>query len=237
MVNWCCRYYNYQETGFYYLQSRYYDPEICRFINADTFATTDVDSLLSTNMFSYCENNPISRNDPSGELFHVIAGAVIGAVVNCCVSYITHAAAGADYSAREVLSDALIGAASGALAATGLGIAGQAVGNAIIGGVSKGVELKCTSLSSKKKCAEVCKSALFGGLCGALGGDGLTKSLRVTKQIKIINTNIHCAFRPSAWKSIKASAKRISKDFFSCLGGFTEASFASNINSTLSGKR
>ena len=62
-------YYYDTETGFYYLQTRYYDPAICRFINADTYATTDAEGLLSTNMFAYCENNPISRFDPTGELF------------------------------------------------------------------------------------------------------------------------------------------------------------------------
>ena len=58
-----------RDTGLYYLQSRYYDPAIGRFINADTYTTTDADGLLSTNMFAYCENNPISRFDPTGELF------------------------------------------------------------------------------------------------------------------------------------------------------------------------
>ena len=59
-------YYYDSETGFYYLQSRYYDPEIARFINADSYASTDIVGLLSTNMFSYCENNPVNRSDPSG---------------------------------------------------------------------------------------------------------------------------------------------------------------------------
>ena len=72
MVNCSCRYYNYQETGFYYLQTRHYDPAICRFINADTFATTDIDGLLSTNMFSYCENNPVMGVDCNGEFLDTI---------------------------------------------------------------------------------------------------------------------------------------------------------------------
>ena len=54
------------ETGFYYLQSRYYDPEIGRFINADGYVTTDIEPVAS-NMFAYCNNNPINRYDPSGE--------------------------------------------------------------------------------------------------------------------------------------------------------------------------
>lgn len=56
------------ETELYYLQSRYYDPKTGRFINADDPAYTDTNSgsPLSTNMFSYCENNAISGYDPSG---------------------------------------------------------------------------------------------------------------------------------------------------------------------------
>lgn len=53
------------DTGFYYLQSRYYDPAICRFINADEYSDTD-DGLLGFNMFAYCLNNPINRSDPNG---------------------------------------------------------------------------------------------------------------------------------------------------------------------------
>ncbi len=58
-----------EETELYYLQSRYYDPKTCRFINADApeFSDTGSGTPLSTNMFAYCENNPISGYDPSGE--------------------------------------------------------------------------------------------------------------------------------------------------------------------------
>ena len=67
------------ETDLYYLQGRYYNPEIGRFINAD-----DVDCLgangdfASLNLFAYCGNNPISRADSNGEAWHVLIGAVLG---------------------------------------------------------------------------------------------------------------------------------------------------------------
>ena len=61
-----------RDTGLYYLQSRYYDPEIGRFINADSYASTDMVGLLSTNMFSYCENNPVMRVDPTGEFWDIL---------------------------------------------------------------------------------------------------------------------------------------------------------------------
>ena len=58
-------YYYDSETGFYYLQSRYYDPKICRFINADSYTSTG-QGLLGYNMFAYCNNNPLNFVDPYG---------------------------------------------------------------------------------------------------------------------------------------------------------------------------
>ncbi len=55
------------ETGFYYLQSRYYDPAISRFINADSYGSTG-QGFLGTNMFAYCNNNPIKYADYPGTL-------------------------------------------------------------------------------------------------------------------------------------------------------------------------
>jgi RHS repeat-associated protein len=53
------------ETGYYYLQSRYYNPEMGRFINIDALGG-DVGALLSHNVFAYCNNNPVTAKDPSG---------------------------------------------------------------------------------------------------------------------------------------------------------------------------
>ena len=54
-----------RETGFYYLQSRYYDPANHRFINADSYASTG-QGCIGTNMFAYCLNNPVTATDPTG---------------------------------------------------------------------------------------------------------------------------------------------------------------------------
>ena len=53
------------ETGLYYLQSRYYDLFAGRFLNADAYYDT-CNSVLSTNMFAYCESDPINYIDPYG---------------------------------------------------------------------------------------------------------------------------------------------------------------------------
>jgi RHS repeat-associated protein len=53
------------ETGLYYLQSRYYNPEWGRFINNDSIAGS-VGELLGHNIFAYCKNSPINMEDPTG---------------------------------------------------------------------------------------------------------------------------------------------------------------------------
>ena len=60
-------YYYDVETGFYYLQSRYYNPEWGRFLNADVYVSTG-QGLLGNNMYAYCNNNPVMYVDFKGEL-------------------------------------------------------------------------------------------------------------------------------------------------------------------------
>ena len=59
-------YYYDTDSGFYYLQSRYYDPVTHRFINADGLVSTGT-GILGHNMFAYCNNNPVNYSDPTGE--------------------------------------------------------------------------------------------------------------------------------------------------------------------------
>ena len=64
------------ETSFYYLQSRYYNPEVGRLINADAYISTG-QGILGNNMFAYCLNNPIMFADSTGtraQVWQVIFG-------------------------------------------------------------------------------------------------------------------------------------------------------------------
>ncbi len=65
----------------YYLQSRYYDPEVCRFINADESDNLSANGdFASLNLYVYCGNNPVAREDDGGEAWHIAIGAAVGAI-------------------------------------------------------------------------------------------------------------------------------------------------------------
>ena len=74
-------YYRDSETGFYYLNSRYYDPSTGRFINADGYVSTGQD-LTGYNMYAYCGNNPVNRTDPIGQFW--VTALIVTAVVVVC---------------------------------------------------------------------------------------------------------------------------------------------------------
>ena len=55
------------ETNLYYLNSRYYDPQIGRFINADNISNVDKSTFNGLNLYAYCVNNPVMLTDSQGE--------------------------------------------------------------------------------------------------------------------------------------------------------------------------
>ena len=78
------------ETGLYYLQTRYYDPEIGRFLNMDDVSYADPEQFHGLNLYAYCGNDPVNNVDPTGHfplliaLFlgaFTVAGAVTGGIV------------------------------------------------------------------------------------------------------------------------------------------------------------
>lgn len=70
-------YYLDSETGWYYLQSRYYNPGWGRFINADDYVNANGD-IIGFNMYAYCSNNPVMGYDPTG---NIVVEIVVGLLV------------------------------------------------------------------------------------------------------------------------------------------------------------
>ena len=116
----CYRKYVYDpETGLYCLGSRYYDPEVGRFVNADdpSVIFAKPQELGSKNLYAYCDNNPVAREDYVGEFpIPCIVGAVVGAVVSG-FSYVL--SSGGEIDGVELAKSCLVGAVSGALAPLG----------------------------------------------------------------------------------------------------------------------
>ena len=100
-------YYFDTETGFYYLQTRYYDPEVGRFLNIDSLDYADPETINGLNLYAYCGNNPVMGYDPEGtwnwSAFGLIAAIVVSAVVGVALTIASGGIAGA------VLGGAAIG--------------------------------------------------------------------------------------------------------------------------------
>ena len=71
-------YYYDEELGMYYLNSRYYDPETGRFVNADDVEVlkTTPTALTDKNLYSYCDNNPVGRKDGTGAVWETVFDVV-----------------------------------------------------------------------------------------------------------------------------------------------------------------
>ena len=73
-------YYWDEETGLYYLASRYYDPEVGRFINADDLSVLSEEKreITDKNLYAYCDNNSIIRKDNEGDMWQLALAGVGG---------------------------------------------------------------------------------------------------------------------------------------------------------------
>ena len=109
-------YYYDTESGFYYLQSRYYDPNIGRFINADgpEISVFSAINIKDSNLFSYCANNTVSHSDNSGYFINTIIGAIVGGIVTAVTT---------DRSDENYVEKVFLGAAAGAISGAAVDIA------------------------------------------------------------------------------------------------------------------
>ena len=91
------------ETGLYYLQSRYYDPETGRFLNADDVNFIGASgNVLGYNAFAYCENNAVNDSDPNGYLGRHWWNSVtwVARIINMAIIVIS---AGKSYAGQKAL--------------------------------------------------------------------------------------------------------------------------------------
>ena len=149
----------------YYLGSRFYDTEICRFINAD-----DLDYLgasgdfIGYNLYAYCANNPVNCKDESGEfaISTFLATAAAGAAINLVTTYLAAQVTGSKYS----WTDAAVAMTSGASNAV------PGIGWALSGAVS-GIYVGYQSKQNGASTGQAIFCGLVGGACTSFGVSNL----------------------------------------------------------------
>ena len=158
-------YYYDTETGFYLTGTRYYDPEICRFINADSMVSGTGKSVQGYNLFAYCFNNPVNMDDPSGNwpkwATKLVAAVAVVAVV-AAVAAVTVATAGAG----TAIACVAVGAAKGAAVGFAVGAATGAASGAISHRISTG----SWSGAGEAALNGMADGALSGAITGAITG-------------------------------------------------------------------
>ena len=168
-------YYYDAELEMYYLQSRYYDPMVGRFINADEYAVLAYSNraILGNNLFAYCFNNPVSNSDPEGYVAaRVIISAAIGGVVGAVLDAIFQRIQGRAWNKLDWGSigiEFLNGALTGALIGLGLPAKQTTFGRALINMVTSIAH----SIRTKANFWNAIGAALISGLGTYFWGKGM----------------------------------------------------------------
>ncbi len=116
-------YYYDVETELYYLQTRYYDPEIGRFITIDGIQYLDPETINGLNLYAYCGDNPVMRTDPTGMFFLcLLIGALIGGAFTGTIKAVSTAVQGG--SVRDCLGAFVGGFVTGAAVGAAFALGG-----------------------------------------------------------------------------------------------------------------
>ena len=233
-------YYWDEETGLYYLASRYYDPEVGRLINADDINVPGMNLTVSSNknLYAYCDNNPITRTDLSGEFWHLAIGAVVGAASQYAANVVLKLGEG--NSLKEALLvkkeeiPGLMGAAfSGLLTATGISAGGLTVANAAINTVTYLAECEVTGTKVNKKTLAINVAI---GAVGDIKGDGGINGKKLSGIWKESNRQLKRL--KSAKKIMRYTAKKttVRKTVVKKVGETFWSSFKTNIGYPKFGK-
>ena len=130
------------ETGLYCLGSRYYDPEVGRFVNADDFETLtyQMDSVQGKNLYQYCFNNPVNMEDEDGGwpkwVTNVVKAAVGIAATSAAVAITVATGGAAAPVLLGVAASTVIGAGAGYVTGGKQGAIDGAANGLLIGGTS-----------------------------------------------------------------------------------------------------
>ena len=180
-------YYYDKETGYYYLTNRYYNPEVRRFISSDKIdvVTASPMTLSNKNLYVYCDNNPVVRADDSGEFWHIVIGAAVGAAIGAVSSIAAQAISGQDINWTEVGISAASGAVSGAINAAlpGMGIVATGLVQGAVGAATYAATEKIAYGRDPSMSGVITAGAVSGVLAGGAKAIGQYSSSRYLESI------------------------------------------------------
>ena len=153
-----------REIKMYYLKSRYYDPDLGRFINADVVVGS-VGQTMGMNLYAYCKCNPINLVDEDGNWPSLATKVCIGLAVIAVCALLTVACI-ATGGAACVATSMLVGAIKGAL----IGAVTGAVSGAIVGAITEGIRTGTWEGAWKGAVEGAVEGAADGFMWGAIGG-------------------------------------------------------------------
>ena len=200
------------ETGLYYLQSRYYDPTVKRFINADSYTSTN-SNFIGYNMFAYCNNNPVVAKDSEGKWLNIVVGAVVGAAINVTFAIIEQ------QPIDEVIVSGLCGAAGGALTAAGFGAVAGAVTSLVDSGYGNIKSVASGSMSVGEAITGTVVDTALGTAFGAMGSTSAAER-SMSSQIannavngvkSLMKSTVHPTVKATAKKAIRRAARYAAK--------------------------
>ncbi len=166
----------------YYAQAREYYPESGRFGGRDLVKGTTV-YPVTLNEYIYCANNPIFYVDVNGLFWHIICGAVVGAVANTAISIGTNIISGQVPDWNSVAAAAAGGAVTGAVtAATGNTTLGMMAGGAVERTVDGALHGKNVGEIVQDVAIGAATDLAFSKVTKAIGNT--TQAKQITKQFK-----------------------------------------------------
>ncbi len=191
------------ETELYYLQSRYYNPEWGRFINADNVELLGANGdFASLNLFAYCGNNPTARADDGGDFWHIVAGAAVGALIGGISSIVGQAVSGQKINWAEVGISAAAGALTGAITAACPAMGAVATG-LVHGAVNAGAHVATELVNGRTP--TVAGTLTVGITSGVLAGGSKAISNQISS--KLTTTKLYRSVCPAEAKSFSSTGK------------------------------
>ena len=155
-------YYFDYETQLFYCNSRYYSPELCRWISPDSIEYLDPESINGLNLYAYCGNDPINKYDPSGH-FAIATAVAIGFWIGFGIGAVAGATAGGIIAYEYCVENDISGWGMAGLMTLGIlggGYIGGAIGGAIGSAIGYGVGI---AFGGTQALVEGASIALYSG--------------------------------------------------------------------------